>query len=476
MNRRQILGFAAGPLGAGLLSAVSLPLMTWIFPPDMIGRLSMLQVATSLFTLLCCLGLDQAYVREFHESPDRPALFLNAVLPGLCLLVVFLVVLMVASPSLLSSFLFNVHSIPFSIGVVLCLVAVFLSRFLSLILRMQDRGLAFSMSQLFSKMVLLLIVLGYVVFATSRTFTMLLTAQVSAFLMTFAVFAWNTRRDWWPAIHSRLEPVQIAGLLGFGWPLVFGGVASWGLSAMDRVFLRSMSTYDELAVYSVASSIASAVTVFAGIFNIIWSPMVYRWVADKADMKRVDAIASQMTLVVFLIVCFTGGSSWILSYLLPPTYAKVPYIVVGCIVSPLLYTLSEVTGIGIAVTRKTTYSLFASLGAVVLNIFLCYLLVPHNGANGAMIASVCAFGLFFILRTEFSAALWCSTRRLIYYIYTGAAAYFSVAFAWYGYRFQIYAITAWWLVFIGTTFYNRSTLSLLWRSAIAMLRGTDRSA
>ncbi len=471
MNRRQIIGFAVGPLGAGLLSAVSLPIMTWIFPPDMIGKLSMLQVATSLFTLLCCFGLDQAYVREFHESPDKPALFLNATLPGLVFLLVLLAVLMAFSPSLLSSLLFDERSVAFSASVVLCLVAVYLSRFLSLILRMQDRGLAFSMSQLFSKMVLLLIVLSYVAFATPRTFTMLLAAQVSAFLMTLSVFAWNTRRDWQPAIHARLEPVQIARLLSFGWPLVFGGVASWGLSTIDRVFLRSVSTYDELAVYSVAASMASAVTIFAGIFNIIWSPMVYRWVANKADMNRVDAIAEQMTVLAFLLVCLAGGSSWLLNYLLPPAYANVPYIIVGCIVSPLFYTLSEVTGIGIAVTRRTTYSLFASAGSVILNTGLCYLFVPQHGATGAMIASVCAFGLFFVLRTEFSAYLWRSAHRTRKYIYAGSMAFLAVIFALYGNRPQIGAVAIWWLLFIGAIFLNRSMLVSLGRSVYTALRG-----
>lgn len=338
MNRRQILGFAVGPVGAGFLSAISLPIMTWIFPAEMIGKISMLQIATSLFTLLCCLGLDQAYVREFHESTDRPALFLNATLPGLIVSLALLTVLMISSPALLSSILFDENSIVFSVGVAFSLVVVYLSRFLSLILRMQERGLTFSMSQLFSKIALLLIIFGYLFFTTTRTFAMLLAAQVSAFFLAFAVFAWNTRRDWWPAMYARFEYRQISRLLGYGWPLVFGGVASWGLATIDRVFLRSMSTYDELAAYSVAASAASAVTVFAGIFNIIWSPMVYRWVADRVNIERVDSIATQMAALLPLIVCFAGGSSWILGYLLPPEYTKVPYIFVGCMVSPLLYT------------------------------------------------------------------------------------------------------------------------------------------
>lgn len=467
MNRRQILGFAVGPVGAGMLSLVSLPVMTWIFPPDMIGKLSMLQVATSLATLLCCLGLDQAYVREYHESPDRPSLLLNAAAPGLAILVTILIGLTAYAPDLLSSLLFDKRAVDFGLIITLCLIVVYLNRFLSLILRMQDRGFAYSMSQLLSKLLLLFIVLGYAWLATSRDFMMLLAAQASALVLTFAVFAWNTRHDWWPAVHARVDRMQVARMLDFGWPLVFGGIASWGLAAMDRVFLRSMSTYNELAVYSVAASVASGVTIFAGIFNTIWSPMVYRWVADRVDMQRLDLIGSRMSLLVFMLVCLAGGSSWVLTYMLPATYAGVPYLVVGCMVSPFLYTLSEVTGIGIAVSRRTSFSMLASFGAVLLNVALCYVLVAPMGATGAMAATACSFCLFFVMRTEFSAMLWRKIRRRKYYAYVGCIVCFALAYALLGRRYPVYSVLAWWLLLAGVAAINRSALFSLWSAAQA---------
>lgn len=475
MNRKQILGFAIGPLAAGVLSAVSLPMMTWLFPPDMIGKLSMLQVATSFFTLLCCFGLDQAYVREFHESRDKSALFVNAISPGIVVLLVLLTGIMSFSPSLISMSLFGERSIAYSVLIVLCLVSVYVSRFLSLILRMQDRGFAFSMSQLFSKVVLLVLVLGYAWLVTQPTFSMLLAAQTTAFLMTLAVFSWNTRRDWWPAIYLRPQREQVARLLDFGWPLIFGGLASWGLSTMDRMFLRSTSTYEELAIYSVASNIASAITVFAGIFNIIWAPMVYRWVSNNTDMKRLDVIGAQMTVIAFLVICGMGGSSWMLQYLLPESYKSVRYLVVGCMISPVLYTLAEVSGIGIVVGRRTVFSLIASLGAVILNGGLCYLFVPTLGAAGAMISSVCAFFLYFILRTEFSSVIWRKSRRSYYYSYMGVASLLAILFSFYGPIMAGSSILFWWALFLGATFYNRRMLKLTINFAWTGLRGKFES-
>lgn len=463
MNRRAFWGFALGPAGVGLLSAVSLPVMTWIFPVDIIGMISMLQVAIGLSIVLCCLGLDQAYGREYHESVNRAELLLNTVLPGLLLLVVFLAVISLFDPQLLSLLLYGTSSIALGAITAICLVTAFLSRFLSVLLRMQERGFAYSFSQMMNRLVLLLIVIGYAAFTSTRTFMMLLVAQAVALLLTLLVFAWSTRKEWWLALHARLRFVQLRRLLAFGFPLTFAGVASWGVATLDRVFLRSLSSYEELAVFSVAASIAAGVNILAGILNTIWAPMVYKWVAENADMERVDTIAQQTSVIVFLVVCLVGGFSWVLGYMLPASYAKVPFLIVGCMIAPLFYTLSEVTGIGIAVSRRTFFSLAASLVAVLLDIGLCLVLVPRFGAVGATVATAFSFWLFFLLRTEFGVMTWRKLRRGKVHLYSVLCLLLALVYAAWGQRIPGLAITGWWLVFCAILCIERQILIGIWR-------------
>lgn len=464
MNRRAFIGFAIGPAGVGLLSAISLPIMTWIFPTETIGQFSMLQVAIGLFLVLCCLGLDQAYGREYHEADHRPTLFLNATAPGLVLLVTALLAVMLVNPTLLSRLLYDTGSVELGVVTCLCLVAAYLTRFLSLILRMQNRGFSYSFSQMTSKFVLLLIVLGYALFVEARNFTMLLLAQAVAWCATLLIFAWSTRGDWWLALQAKLEWVRLKGLLVFGFPLIFASLASWGVAMLDRVFLRSMSTYEELAVYSVAASIAAGVNVLAGVLNTIWAPMVYEWVAKNADLQRVDSIARQTAVIVFLIVCLAGGLSWILAYALPSSYHKVSFLVVACMVAPLFYMLSEVTGIGVAVSRRTIFSLGASGAAVLLDIVLCLLLVPRAGALGAVTATACSFWLFFVLRTEFSVITWRRFRRSKIHIYGLLCLVLALGYAALGHEVPLVAVAAWWLTLLVTAWIERSTLVTIWHS------------
>ena len=54
MNKKTILGYALGPIGSGLLGLISLPIITWFYSVEDVGRISMLQVFTSFSILFFC--------------------------------------------------------------------------------------------------------------------------------------------------------------------------------------------------------------------------------------------------------------------------------------------------------------------------------------------------------------------------------------------------------------------------------------
>ena len=91
MKAKTILQFSIGPIGAALLSLVTLPFVAWFFSVEDVGRLTMLQVVLSLSVSLFSLAMHQAYVREYHEEDDKQALFKACVIPGLAALLLSLI-------------------------------------------------------------------------------------------------------------------------------------------------------------------------------------------------------------------------------------------------------------------------------------------------------------------------------------------------------------------------------------------------
>ncbi|AIF47931.1 lipopolysaccharide biosynthesis protein [Dyella japonica] len=442
VNIRTILAFAMGPVASAAIGLMTVPAIAWIFSPNDVGRLNMVQVSVSFGVLLFNLGLDRAYVREYHESSDRGALLKACFAPGLALM---LTVVLISIPfdERIAEWLFGVGHVAYYWVLVACVVVSFVSRFLSLILRMQDRGIAFSLSQILPKIILLVVMGVFFLPIFKRSFGELEVAYLLSLLSVLFIYSWNTWRDWSPALKATVSRQQVNHLLGYGVPLIFAGVAYWGLDATSSLALRSLSTLPELAIYSVSMSFAGVGVVFQTIFTVLWAPMVYKWVANGVDMRRVDDIAHQALAVVCAIWVLSGSLSWLTEWVLPAHYAPVKYLMLCCIGQPLLYTLSEITCVGIGITRRSMLSLWSTVAALLVNVAGSILLVPSYGAAGATAANAVAFLAFFVARTEASAHVWRPFPRARLYVFVTAAVGLSIATLAFGPGYPLQVLLVW---------------------------------
>lgn len=440
---KRIATFSVGPIGGAIISFISVPVLAWHFSAEDIGRISMLQVVMGFTVIFFSFGLDQAYVREYHETEDKSALLATVMLPGLFCLLFSLIITFIFSPKILSEILFGLSNTSISIFITICLVSSFLSRFLSLILRMQERGIAFSMGQILPKLLYLIIICCYIFFNSSFVFFNLLVAQMLAIVTVVVVFIWNTKNEWLLSLSRSINYNQFMRLLSFGMPLMLSGIVFWVLSAMDRFFLRQFSTFKELGIYSVAFSVAAIANLVSSVFNTIWAPSVYKWAAEGHDLKKIDDVGEDVLAIVYFILCLIGMFSWILAYALPEQYISVKYLFMSCMISPFFYMLSECSGIGIAISKKTIYSLAVSCIAALVNVLGNYVLVPIWGATGAAVSTAFAFWLFLIIRTEFSCLVWRSFPRIKLYITTGVLFIVSSFFTIFKPDNYIVSIASW---------------------------------
>lgn len=448
MTPRKIAAFAIGPIGGALLSLITLPIITWFFSQEDVGRMAMLQVTLGFSILLFSLGLDQSYVREFHEAENKPALLKRAMLPGLVLLVLTILVLLSLGGAL-AGWLFDVPLWHLSVLVALALVASYISRFLSLVLRMNERGLAFSMSQLLPKLLLLAIIGGYIVVDAEKDLANLVLASAASISFVCAIYGWNTRAEWLAAIRTKLEIDQLKSMLRFGLPLILGGLAFWGLTAVDKVFLRTLANFEELGVYSVSVSFAAVATILQSVFSTVWAPMVYKWASVGKGLENVHKVSRYILALVVLGFALAGLLSWVVTFFLPANYAAVQWIVVSCIGYPLLYTLSETTVVGIGISRRSSFAMLAAVIAFAVNLVGNWWLIPAYGAAGAAVSTCVSFWVFLFLRTEFSIFLWKPMPRLLLYAFTLICVAGAVVFTLWGESLGAWMV-AYWLVVLGS--------------------------
>ncbi|MCQ9618253.1 oligosaccharide flippase family protein [Paenalcaligenes niemegkensis] len=366
-------------------------------------------------------------------------------MPGLTLLLISLGVLL-SFKGALADWLFGMEQWYLNGLVAVVLVVNFISRFLSLVLRMNERGLAFSMSQLLPKLLLLAIIGSYVIVGAEKDLVNLVLANAAAISFVCVVYGWNTREEWLAAIHSELDVVQLKSMLRFGLPLIMGGVAFWGLTTMDKIFLRSMVSFEELGIYSVSASFAAAAAILQSVFSTVWAPMVYKWANNGHGLEQVQQVSRYILALVVLAFVLAGLFSWCITPFLPPDYAAVRWIVVSCMGAPLLYTLSETTVIGIGISRRSSFSMLAAVLAFMVNLAGNWLLIPTYGAAGAAASTCFSFWVFFLLRTEFSIYVWKPIPRVLLYSYTAVSVVAAMVFTLWGSKLGNWMVGFWLLV------------------------------
>lgn len=415
MNLKYISSFALGPIASAVLGLITIPFLTWFFSIEDIGRFTMVQITLGLTVSLLSLAMHQAYVREYHEQEDKTVLLKAAMAPGL-LLLFLTIILTVVSPISVSKLLFGIESGWLTTLLLMSVIATFFLNFLSHVLRMEERGLAFSLTQIMPRMTLLVLIGIIIVLDLPNNFLILLSSNSLSLIATLSCFILLTFNSWKNILKVLLSISLMKEMLKFSLPLVAGGLAYWGLTTIDRFFLRTLSGFDELGLYSVGVTIVSAVSVITAVFSNIWHPTVYKWVKEGIDPKRVQSVIEFMTLAFSVIWSIAGLLSWIVPMFLPSEYGNITFLVVASIAMPLFYLLSETTVVGIGISRRSGYAMLASIAAVIVNAILNYFLIPSYGAAGAALATCYSFFVFFVVRTESSAYLWVSLPRLKVYI------------------------------------------------------------
>ncbi|MFT6599956.1 MAG: O-antigen/teichoic acid export membrane protein [Alloalcanivorax sp.] len=463
MKRSKIIAFSLGPIGTTIFGLVTLPLIAWIFTPENVGRLSLLQITIALAVIFFGLGLDQAYAREFHETENKYSLFKEAATFPLMFFFISMAFLSYASPDGISLLLFDIKSREIGLYVVVCIGASLVTRFLSVYLRLQERAISYSLIQICPKLVFLLVVGAGLVISDEAGLKLLILAQLFASLASlfFAVImSWGALFN---IFTAEFRASKVRPMLSFGGPLVVAALVSWGFFSIDRFMLRGMSTYEQLAVYAVSADLAKGITIFSAIFSTVWWPQVYKWVAASAEMSVIDRISDQVLAVSIVILGLSGLCSWIVAAILPSAYVQVPYLLPGCIAAPLFYLLSEVNVVGINISRRTAYSVLCSIIAVSVNVIGNFFLIPKFGAAGAASSTVAAFLAFLIVRTEISRLLWRKFNRSHIYFWSFVLASVVTSYIFLGEAFGPHFIAAWVLLVLASLYLFRKSFLQIYR-------------
>ena len=380
-----------------LLGFLSSPIATRLFVPEELAKFNMFSTYGSLIASVCYLGLDQAYVRFFREPPGKST---RKSLYTFCTLVPLAFSLVAA---LVLSFFWRSLSVQVmgtesrSVFVQLCLFSFFLVlfRFLSLSYRMEQNAKLYTIQGVCHVVVTKLAYLA-VGFDDARGQTAILVLTVLMALFCLGCL-WLQRSRFDVHFAREIDRPFVQEVSHFALPLAPLAMLSWFNSNANSVVLRNLMGLSENAIYSSALGLAATINIIQTGFNAYYAPYVLEHYQD--DSTRFFTIHRLMACVL----CLFGLGITLLQtpvfLLLGKSYRSSVIFFPFLFLSPICYCLGETTGMGINIAKKTHWTTIIYLFSAVVNIALCFLLIPSQGMTGAAMASAFSAILTLLFRT-----------------------------------------------------------------------------
>lgn len=401
---KKFSAFSVGPIVAALISFINVPLITHFISADEYGRTSMFLLAQGTVSMIMYLGMDQAFVREYHFIDDKSKLMNNAIILPL-IMVTVVDIGIIAFRNEISWLLYDSSEEIYPVmALAVLLPFLVLQNFSLLKIRMDERGLYYSFFTILCKALTLVITivlfLLYECSFRSVIYAIALGEAINGVLLLILVLGKMDFRI------NLLDKALIKRMLKFGLPLIPASILTWVLASTDKIMIRTLCDYSELGLYTAAFKIAAALGVLQTCFTLFWPPIAYRWYAEEKDNSAFNAIIELVNLGMISLCLIILMLKGVVPVLLGSNYYEAMFIFPFLLLYPVMYTMSEVTAVGIGFKRKTGYMIVVTAVAGAINIILNFTLIPIFEAKGAALATGVSYVVFYWVRTLISRRLW----------------------------------------------------------------------
>jgi O-antigen/teichoic acid export membrane protein len=183
-----------------------------------------------------------------------------------------------------------------------------------------------------------------------------------------------------------------------------GGLTSLIIGNIDIIMIGAILNLNATAVYAIAFSISTVISVPQRSIMKIASPIL----ADLLKENRISEVRSlykrtslDQLIAGLLIYIGIWANMHNLLYLLPPQYQGVKWLILVTGFGKLFNMATGVNGAIILNSKYFRFSLYVNIFLVIITIIANYLLIPLYGLQGAAIAAAGSLIIFNIIKIIF---------------------------------------------------------------------------
>jgi O-antigen/teichoic acid export membrane protein len=228
-------------------------------------------------------------------------------------------------------------------------------------------------------------------------FTLILKMGIKGILLSvlisntvYSIAALVLMKDW--LSYHFFSKRLLKKMLHYSLPLLPTSVAFWILNSSASYFLQHYQTTREVGLFSIGSSIASAVNMVIGAFQMAWGPFAFS-IMNKPEAK---AVYSAVLTLYSVVACFTAlivavFSKEALMLLTTPAYYSA-YLVSGILAfNAIIYGYAYIGSMGITIAKKTGPLAIAIMIGSTITVVLYFILVPVLGKEGAALSILAGY-------------------------------------------------------------------------------------
>jgi O-antigen/teichoic acid export membrane protein len=252
-------------------------------------------------------------------------------------------------------------------------------------LRIQDRPLRYVLYCLATLFLTLALNIYLIVFQGLGVWGFVL-SKLIVYALGSAYLLLSTLRE--VGFHWNREAVR--RMLGFGSPLVIGGIAGFAVHFLDRFILNRYASLGAVGIYSLAYKFGFLITYLVGEpFGRVWNARLYAHTDEKGWQERFSQVS--VVLLFMLLFAWTGLTALVepaLAVMAAPEFRLaaifVPVIAFGYVAR----TLGDFFRNLLYINKRSGLATRIMVGCALLNTALNFALIPFWGMWGASWATL----------------------------------------------------------------------------------------
>ncbi|MDF9743989.1 flippase [Natrinema salsiterrestre] len=205
----------------------------------------------------------------------------------------------------------------------------------------------------------------------------------------------------------RTPEFQSRTILAYSLPLLFAGVSTYAASWIDIVFLGVFVTPADVGVYQIAFQTSMLLTVLLQAANVIVPSLVAEAYSDGAR-TYLDGLYTAVTkwtaYLTLLVALFVIAFATDLLALFGPEFTRGATTLTVLVLGQSVIAITGPSGVVLKMTDFERLELYNSVGMVIANVSLNYVLIQSYGILGAAVAtavSLSALNLARLLETRY---------------------------------------------------------------------------